>query len=146
MKLLLSFFLLCSVLSNAQELSKNPDNNIYEFSQVINNAVTSEKALSQLRELKYVIIETGESFIHAEGSFSHMVMGNFPVEIRYNVIYEFKDDRYRLKINRFVLQDKNPVAVPLEDMKSHTKRWIKKINEKLPDIVKALEIKENTGW
>lgn len=137
-----------STFTFGQELSKNAETGIYEFSKIINSdqSVTIETFEKKLLRLNYSDIITTENSLSSEGTFTHLVMGNFPVEIKYRLIVSFKESKHKILLTRFIVSDQKAIPVPLEDLKSHTKKWIKNINKKLPDILKALESNDNSGW
>ena len=142
MKKILFVFILFTSLGFSQELKLNENTNIYEFSKVYEINSPSDEVvknlISNFKNLNYTNIISEEDRISAESFYSKLIMGT-TLQVKYQVIYEFKDDKYRLLINKFIVDDKRWSPIPLENLKSHTKRWIKDINQNLPIIVKALE-------
>lgn len=135
--LVLSLF---SILLHGQELTLNESTNFYEYSHVKNSTETDVqiKFEKRLKEINLKDLNVSENSITGNGFTNHLVGGFATVEINYLVKVEFKEGRYKLTLTNFVLTDKNG-SNPLEGMKSYKKKWIKIINEKLPEIIDNIE-------
>lgn len=142
MKTLIFALLILPIGVNSQELSLNEKTSAYDYSKIIeineNRSDVKDDILKNLRDLNYqnVIVET--ETISADSFYSKLIITT-PVNINYHVTIDFKDNKYRLLINRFVLDDGMRAVIPLENLKAHTKRWVKDINKNLPSIIKAIE-------
>ena len=137
MKKIISILLLSTSLSFSQELTKNSDTGKFEYIEIVNEKTDNESFKSKLSDLGYKdFIETNNS-IKSQGFFNEQVMG-FVVEIFYDTTIEFKDDKYRIKINNVLVKDNRGTYV-LEDMGGYQKKWLKKFNQKLPEIIEKLK-------
>lgn len=137
MKKIISILLLSTSLSFSQELTKNLDTGKFEYIEIVNEKTDNESFKSKLSNLGYKdFIETNNS-IKSQGFFNEQVMG-FVVEIFYDTTIEFKDDKYRIKINNVLVKDNRGTYV-LEDMGGYQKKWLKKFNQKLPEIIEKLK-------
>jgi hypothetical protein len=140
-KLLVLFYLFISSVF-AQELILNPETKIYEYSEIKETTLSNSDFIKQfdakMKELSYSDIQISESSISGKNFISFLILTT-PVQIHYQVSIEIKDSRYKILFNRFVADDKRYSPIPIEDLKSYTKKWVKKINEKLPTIVNAIQ-------
>ncbi len=136
---LMLFFIGISLVSFSQKLSLNESTNFYEFSKVVEveNDSINKKFTKRFKQLNLEDIEISEKSIKGIGVTSDLVFG-IPVVIRYIVKVEFKEKKYKLTLTNFLLEDQRGKH-PLEGMKSFKKRWIKKINKKLPEIISNIE-------
>lgn len=135
-------FLLLFVCANiySQKLSLNESTNFYEFSKIVetNDEKTKGKFIKRFKQINLENIESSEKSIKGNGFTNHLVGGYATVEINYTVKVDFKKGRYRMTITNFKLTDKNG-SNPLEGMRSYKKKWLKKINKKLPEIISNIE-------
>lgn len=139
MRKLILLFLVTSSFS--QEITLNEDLKIYEYAH-IKDYSDSEKIQSfynQLKELSYYDIELSDDNVKGKNFVTKMIMGS-AMEVHYNVIISFKENRYRLLINNFTVKDVRYGSVAIETLKkSSQRRWVAFINEELPMIVKKIE-------
>ena len=142
MKKLLLFFVFVSSFAFSQQLVLNEITKVYEFTNIAEYNESfeniSKRIIKNLKDLNYTNIIVDNDRISAESFYSKLVITT-PVKINYQVVFEFKENRYKLLINKFVLDDNIRALIPLENLKSYTKKWVKDINKNLPTIVKALE-------
>ncbi|UOX35324.1 hypothetical protein LXD69_07335 [Flavobacterium sediminilitoris] len=128
----------------AQELILNSETKIYEYEYIKESSETIEFLTSsfesKLNDLNYKDVIFSTDKITSQSFFTKLIMGT-PMEIRYNLTIDFKEGKYKVLFNKFIIEDKRFGSVPLEDIKSAKKKWIKTINEKLPDLIAALESK-----
>ncbi len=144
-KIIKIFLFLIPVLIYSQELALNNENNFYEFSKVAksNEKMLIEKFHNRFNEINLNNISQTDNKLIAKGFTNHLVSGFAIVEIRYKVIVMFKENRYKLTLTNFSLKDVNG-EIPLEGAKSFKNKWIKKINKKLPEIIKNIENLQTT--
>ena len=141
MKNIIKLLIFITVLNvSAQELSLNESTNFYEFSKIVetNDEKIQGKFSQRFKQINLENIEINENSINGKGFTNHLVGGFATVEIHYSVKIDFKEGKYRLTITNFKLTDKNG-SNPLEGMRSFKKKWIKKINKKLPEIITNIE-------
>jgi hypothetical protein len=147
-KLFFALLMLCSSVSFAQEITLNSETKVFEHEYVKENSESIQNLIqifeSKLKDLNYKDINVTADKITAGNFFSKLIMGT-PLEIRYNLTIEFKEGRYKVNFNKFIIEDKRFGSVPLEDIKSGKNKWIKTINEKLPDLISAIESKSK-NW
>lgn len=147
-KLFFAFLIVCSSVSFAQEITLNSETKVFEHEYVKENSESTQNLIqifeSKLKGLNYKDINITADKITAGNFFSKLIMGT-PLEIRYNLTIEFKEGRYKVNFNKFIIEDKRFGSVPLEDIKSGKNKWIKTINEKLPDLISAIESKSK-NW
>lgn len=139
----LFILLLLTSFSYAQELVLNAETNIYEFTKIVESdsiPFYKESFVKNLRKLNYKNIVVEDSNISAENFYTKIILGT-TIQVNYQVLIDFKETKYKLRINKFVMDERRWAPIPLENIKSGKKKWIKNINENLPNIVKALESK-----
>ena len=131
-------FLFISNLT-AQELELNESSNFYEFSKIVEfkDVNIKQKISKRFGEINIENINKDENSISGKAFTNHLVGGFATVEIHYSVKIEYKENRYRLKLTNFILTDKNG-SNPLEGTMLK-KKWIRKINAKLPKIIQNIE-------
>jgi hypothetical protein len=123
----------------SQELKLNDVNSLYEYSHIKESTNTTINDIEKnISALKYTNIYKSENTISGENYFSVLIMGT-PLQVHYYASIEFKENKYKLTINKFIIEDKRWSPIPLENIKTGRSRWIKKINENLPKIVKSIE-------
>lgn len=139
MKKILSLFLFLPLIGFTQEIQINDVNSLYEYSHIkeSTNKIINEFEKNIL-SLKYTNVFKNENSLSGENYFSVMIMGT-PVQVHYYVSIEFKENKYKLVINKFILEDRRWSPVPLENIRSGKSKWIGKINENLPKIIKSIE-------
>lgn len=129
----------------SQEIKLNPNSSIYDYSEI--NEFTNSNQInlfeSKMRELNFSNISKSETSVSGESYFSILIMGT-PLQVKYFVFIDFKENKYKLSISKFIIEDKRWSPVPLENIKSGKSRWISEINKKLPEIIKA--IKTESKW
>ena len=128
-----------SLASFSQKLSLNESTNFYEFSKIVktNDGKIKEKFIKRFKQINLEDIESSEKSIKGTGVTSHLASG-IPIAIMYLVKVDFKEKKYKLTLTNFLLEDQRGKH-PLEGMRSYKKRWIKKINKKLPEIISNIE-------
>ena len=127
----------------SQELKLNQEINLYEYSHVKNLDVEKSAKidlfLTQLRKLNYTNIESGTDFIKADNFVTKMIFGS-AMEVHYNLLLEFKENRYKLLVNNFKVKDLRYGSVAIETLKKRsTGKWVGFINEELPLIISNIE-------
>ena len=137
--LLIALFI--TVFAYSQELKENTDTKKFEYIEVVEQKRTVESFNSRLKSLGYKEIETSEYEVQGQGQINEKVMG-FVVELFYDATIELKDEKYRIKITNVLVKDVKGTYI-LEDMGGYKKKWLKKFNKRLPEIVSQLK-KENT--
>lgn len=145
MKNFFLLFVLFPIISFSQEkITLNETTSLYEYSHVKNfeNVADVDNFIKNMKTLNYTNVLIDGSSITGENYFSVMVMST-PLQVHYYVFIDLKETKYKLTINKFVIEDKRWSPVPLENIKSGKNRWISKINENLPKIIKALEAKND---
>lgn len=136
-------FILCALFAislQAQELKLNSETKVFEYDYVKESSNNTEWFINKLKELDYRDVTISEERITAGSFFSKIILST-PIEIQYKIVVDFKEGKYRVTFNKFVLKDQRFGMVPLEDVRSGQKRWIKTINEKLPELISAIESK-----
>lgn len=144
-KVLLLFVLLPMISFSQEKITLNEITALYEYSHVKDFESKSQvdDFIKNMKTLKYTNIIVDDSSVTGENYFSVMIMST-PLQVHYYVYIDLKETKYKLTINKFVIEDKRWSPVPLENIKSGKDRWISKINENPPKIIKALESK--TDW
>jgi len=127
----------------SQELKLNQEINLYEYSHVKNLDVEKSAKidlfLTQLRKINYTNIESGTDFIKADNFVTKMIFGS-AMEVHYNLLLEFKENRYKLLVNNFKVKDLRYGSVAIETLKKRsTGKWVGFINEELPLIISNIE-------
>jgi hypothetical protein len=127
----------------SQEVKLNQEINLYEYSHVKNLDVEKSAKidlfLTQLRKLNYTTIESGTDFIKADNFVTKMIFGS-AMEVHYNLLLEFKENRYKLLVNNFKVKDVRYGSVAIETLKKRsTRKWVGFINEELPLIISNIE-------
>ena len=127
----------------SQEVKLNQEINLYEYSHVKNLDVEKSAKidlfLTQLRKLNYTNIESGTDFIKADNFVTKMIFGS-AMEVHYNLLLEFKENRYKLLVNNFKVKDVRYGSVAIETLKKRsTGKWVGFINEELPLIISNIE-------
>jgi hypothetical protein len=131
-----------------QELILNESVGFYEYTLIKESSDSSIeiKFKNRLNELNYKNVNYQDNFISGEGMTNHLVGGFATVEIKYLVKVSFKQGKYKLTITNFVLTDKNG-SNPIEGMGSFKNKWVRIINEKLPEIVNNIQsLKNEEDW
>lgn len=136
---LMLFLLGISLASFSQKLSLNESTNFYEFSKVVKakDSLIKDKFLKRFKAINLKNIKDQSTSITGKAETTLFSVG-YPVPINYKVKIEFKENRYKLVLTNFVLTDQRGNG-PLESLGSYKKRWIKKINKKLPEIISNIE-------
>jgi hypothetical protein len=143
MKKMFLLLLIFSSLSYSQKITLNVDSKLYEFQEIKESSnLNLEFIEKKLISLGYSDIVTTDSSVIGKNFFSVIIMGT-PLQVFYNVEFEFKDNRHRLTIRKFIIDDKRWSPVPLENIKSGKKKWISKINEELPKIINSFNDKSD---
>lgn len=132
----------------AQEVSLNEQSNLYEYSNVSEyekgKAEKIDQFSNKMKELNYSNINSTDSDVKGENFFSKLILGS-AMEIHYNSLILFKEDKYKLILNNFRIKDVRYGTMPLEGLrKKSLEKWVELINEKLPEIVSNLE--SSTDW
>lgn len=143
MKKIILLFLFCiSSITYSQEISLNETSSLYSYSHVKDSSEVNliNTLDTRLKSIGYSNVIKSDSSLSGENFFSVIILGT-PVQVHYNVFIEFQETKYKLTVNKFVLEDRRWSPVPLENIKTGKSRWIKKINENLPKILKAIEQK-----
>lgn len=138
--LIFLIMVLISVTSISQELEKNPDTGKFEYTEVVDQTRTVVSFKDRMTSLGYKNVETTETSASGNSLANEQVMG-FVVEMIYDAVIEVKDGRYRIKITNVHIKDTKGTYI-LEDMGGYQKKWLKKFNNRLPEIVSQLK-KEN---
>ena len=143
MKKIVLLFLFIPFIGFSQEIQMNDINSLYEYSHIRDSTNTTINELEKnILALKYSNIAKSENTLSGENYFSVMILGT-PVQVHYFISVEFKENKYKLNISKFILEDRRWSPVPLENIKSGKSKWIKKINENLPKIIKSIETISN---
>ena len=126
-----------------QTVKLNTDTGIYEVVVIDSLSKKSTDRLldfkKQMDLLNYSDINSNESTISGESYFTKQIMGS-AMEVHFNAVVEFKEDRYRITLNKFYVNDVRYGQYTFEDMKSgNRKRWINLVNEKAPDLIQRLK-------
>ncbi|RXG32011.1 hypothetical protein [Leeuwenhoekiella marinoflava] len=139
------FFIALS--GTAQTIKLNPDTNIYEV--VVIDSLTKpvpDRILEfkkQMDLLSYADISSTDSSVSGESYFTKKIMGS-AMEVHFNAIVQFKENKYRITLNKFYVNDVRYGQYTFEDMKSgNRKRWIKLVDEKAPEIIDQLKFVDN---
>ncbi len=143
---LLIITLVLAVISEssfAQQVSMNETLKIHEYSHIkeVNDGINDRLAVfsNKMKELNYSEIDEFEDGIKGENFFTKMITGS-AMEVHFNAVIMFKEDRYKLTINNFRIKDVRFGTVALETLKkSSQKKWVQFINEQLPQVVSNLE-------
>lgn len=144
MKKLFILLFLCSSMSFAQQIILNKDSKMYEFQEIKENTTLSSETIEKkMISLGFTEIINANNLVIGKNFFSVIIMGT-PLQVFYNVEFEFKDDKHRMIIKKFIIDDKRWSPVPLENIKSGQKKWISKINEELPKIINSFN--EKSDW
>lgn len=133
--LILLFFI--STTMNSQELKRNSDTGKFEYIVVVDGNRKVGSIEQRLKDLNYSDITNSTKEITGRSQINEQVMG-FVVELFYTATIEFKDDKYRIKISNVNVKDTKGNYV-LEDMGTYQKKWLKKFNNRLPEIVEKLK-------
>ena len=143
MKKLFVLLLMVSSFCYSQQITLNKDSKLFEFQEIKENTnFNTESIEKKLISLGYTDIVRTDSSVIGKNFFSVIIMGT-PLQVFYNVEFEFKDNRHRLSIKKFIIDDKRWSPVPLENIKSGQKKWISKINEELPKIINSFNDKSD---
>ena len=123
----------------SQKLALNKPTNFYQFSKVVEVESDSinKKFTKRFKQINLKDIEISEKSIKGTGVTSHLTLG-VVIAIKYIVKVEFKKNKYKLTLTNFLLEDQRGKH-PLEGLKSYKKRWVKRINKKLPEIISNIE-------
>jgi len=137
----LIFLLLFPIAIFSQELTLNTGTSIYEYSVVNENLKPKIELIQDFKnkmiELNYSNLIVDENKIIGNNFISFLIMMT-TIQVNYQVIIDFKDNKHRILFTRFVVDDKRFSPIPIEDLKKHTKKWVSEINKKLPTSVKAI--------
>lgn len=149
-KLLLSFVILLISINSFGQLTLNSSNNFYESSKVIltKDSEMIDKLENRFNEINLTEIKRTKNKLTGHGFTNHLVSGFANVEIKYKVRIDFKESKYKLTLTNFTLKDVNG-EIPLEGAGNFKKKWIKKINKKLPEIISNIEnfqTSESSDW
>jgi len=148
MKNVVLFIYVFTFFGFSQELTLNEELNIYNYEVVKDLQITVAERLDifekKLKELNYNNIVKDETSIKSESFVTKMIFGS-AMEVHYNVYIQFKEDRYKLLLNDFTVNDVRFGKVAIETMKkSSRKRWIGFINKELPQILANIE--NTSSW
>lgn len=144
------FYILLFFISTtcfAQSVELNPDTKIYEV-VVIDSLDTSpedrlESFKKQMTALSYEDVNASENSLSGQSYFTKKIYGS-AMEVHFNTVIDFKDNRYRITFNKFYVNDVRYGQYTFEDMKkSNRKRWIDLVNEKIPEIISQLKYIDN---
>lgn len=144
------FYILLFFISTtcfAQSVELNPDTKIYEV-VIIDSLDTApedrlESFKKQMTALSYEDVNASENSLSGQSYFTKKIFGS-AMEVHYNTVIDFKDNRYRITFNKFYVNDVRYGQYTFEDMKkSHRKRWIDLVNEKIPEIISRLKYIDN---
>ncbi len=127
----------------AQEVSMNETLKIYEYTHIkdFDGGIETRLDLfaNKMKELNYSGIEKTEDGIKGENFFTKMILGS-AMEVHFNALIMFKEGKYKLTINNFRIKDERYGTVAVETLgKGSQKKWVKFINEQLPQVVANLE-------
>ena len=132
--LLITLIFIISESSFSQEVSMNESFKIYEYAHVKEFTEETDDRLdlfsNKMKELNYSEIEKFKDGIKGENFFTKMILGS-AMEVHFNTLIMFKEDRYKFTINNFRIKDVRYGTVALETLK--------KGNEQLPQVVSNLE-------
>tara|TARA_R110002111_G_scaffold258647_1_gene327916 strand:- start:636 stop:1085 length:450 start_codon:yes stop_codon:yes gene_type:complete len=142
-KTIFTLLLISTILTYGQEVEMSETLKIYEYTHVkeFDAGIDSRLELfeEKMQELNYSGTEKSDDGIKGENFFTKMIMGS-AMEVHYNALIKFKDGRYKLTINNFRIKDERYGTVAVETLrKGAQKKWVKFINEKLPQVVANLE-------
>ena len=143
----LILFLTISIGSSyGQEVVMNEKLKIYEYTHVkeFDKEIAERLELfaEKMQELNYSETEKTDDGIKGENFFTKMIFGS-AMEVHYNALVKFKDGRYKLTINNFRIKDERYGTVAVETLrKGSQKKWVKFINEQLPQVISNLENKD----
>ena len=142
--LLLLFMILPVLLFSQEKITLNESTSLYQYSLIKEYQSVSQvdNITKNMKTLNYTNVVVDESSIKGENYFSVIIMGT-PMQVNYLVFIDLKESKYKMIITKFIIEDKRWSPVPLENIKSGKNRWIEKINENLPKIIKALESKSD---
>ena len=145
-KIFIILFLI-GLSGTAQTIKLNPDTNIYEV--VVIDSLTKpvpDRILEfkkQMDLLSYADISSTDSSVSGESYFTKKIMGS-AMEVHFNAIVQFKENKYRITLNKFYVNDVRYGQYTFEDMKSgNRKRWMKLVDEKAPEIIDRLKFVDN---
>lgn len=129
--------------SFAQEVSLNENLKIYEYTHVKEFDSPIENRLdlftNKMKELNYSGTEKTNDGIKGENFFTKMIFGS-AMEVHFNTLIMFKEGQYKVTINNFRIKDERYGTVAVETLrKSSQKKWVKFINEQLPQVVANIE-------
>lgn len=138
-----TLFLISTIFTYGQEVEMNETLKIYEYSHVkeFNEEIESRLKLfeEKMQELNYSEIEKSNDGIKGKSFFTKMIFGS-AMEVHYNVLIKFKDDRYKLTMNNFRIKDVRYGTVAVETLRRGAqKKWVNFINEQLPQVIANLE-------
>lgn len=142
---LIVLFSINSLCAFSQELTLNEKKGIYEFSETNNNTDNNfsvNRFYNSMKDLNYNSLIKSDKEVKGENFFSKKIFGS-AMEVHYNAIVKFKDNKYKIVLNSFRIKDVRYGTMPIEELKKRSrKKWIKLINERLPKIVENLKLKE----
>lgn len=130
-------FILFTVFAYSQELVFNDALSLYEYKYSVGE-LSKDHFFKKFNELNYESVIEYDDELIAEGFFSSSITG-FIVKIKYTVFIKFSTGATNIRFSKFVLNDHNQVPSPLEDIPYTKKKWIKRINEKLPSLIRSLQ-------
>lgn len=143
MKKLFFIALFCSSISFAQQITLNNNSKMYEFQEIKESTTLSSETIEKkMISSGYTEITNANNLVIGKNFFSVIIMGT-PLQVFYNVEFEFKDNKHRMTIKKFIIDDKRWSPVPLENIKSGQKKWVSKINEELPKIINSFNDKSD---
>ena len=144
------FYILLFFISTtcfAQSVELNPETEIYEV-VIIDSLDTApedrlESFKKQMTALSYENVNASENSLSGQSYFTKKIFGS-AMEVHFNTVIDFKDDRYRITFNKFYVNDVRYGQYTFEDMKkSNRKRWIDLVNQKIPEIISRLKYIDN---
>ncbi len=145
-RLLIPVLLLLNTCLMAQQFTPNELGN-YTYQEVVKVAPPTAEALATpLFEAGFrdISTEQGNNVI-ASGKFSTTAMSVL-IQVHYNLLVELKDGRYRFTVSNIQFEN---VAGSLQDFDGapakHQRRWLDKLNEELPEIVRKVKYSVEGG-
>ena len=147
MRKIFTILFFTALSGTAQTVSLNTDTNIYEVVVIDSLTKPVPERVSEFKKqmdlLGYKDVEIENNRLSGESFFSKNIMGS-AMELHYNTVIQFKVNKYKISLNKFIVNDVRFGEYTFEDMKtSNRKRWIKLVNEKAPEIINRLKFIDN---
>jgi len=148
MKRIFLFLVMVTGFLSAQQLTKNSDGR-FEYIETVGQKRTIDEIKVRLSELGYKDLSASESSVSGTGYINDQVNGglaSFGVEMRYDLIVDVKEDRYRITVKSVHVKDHKTDYI-LEDMGRYQKKWLSKFSDRLPAIItSAKEQSKSKDW